>query len=157
MWEEELLEPASVQYDDWTGTVAGDGVDMHDVSEFLGINRDEDRVLAIDVSIYGRHQHLTAWGVSGDTGWDALQATTGRGEPIRCRVLAEIEWDPANNYDTNPPPPLSLPVVSTTEFLGHGFKRLQIRLTTRHLPPGARLVGEHLEEGDEGFQYDNED
>lgn len=157
MWEEDLLETASVQYDDWTGTVAGDGVDMHDVSEFLGINRAEDRVLAIDVSIYGGHQHLTAWGVSGDKGWDALQAITDRGEAIRCRVLAEIEFDPATNFDTNPPPPLSLPVMSATEFLGHGFKRLQIRLVTRSLPPGARLVGEHLEDGDEGFQYNNGD
>lgn len=156
MWTEDLQDPAGVQYDAWTGTVAGDDVDMKDVAEFLGINRNQNRVLAIDVSIYGGHQHLTAWGVSGDTGWDALQAITDRGESIRCRVLAEIEWDPENNYDTNPPPPLSLPVVSATEFLGHGFKRLQIKLITRSLPAGARLVGEHLEEGDESFKYGNE-
>jgi hypothetical protein len=155
MWEEELLEPASVQYNDWRGTVAADGVDMRDVAEFLAIDREQYRVLAVDVSIYGGHQHLTAWGVPADQGWDALQAIVDSGEPIRCRALAEIEYDPAHNFDTNPPPPLSTPVVSATEFLGHGFKRLQIRLVDRSLPPGARLVGEHLEEGDEGFQYED--
>lgn len=90
-------------------------------------------------------------GVPGDQGWDALQRFTDRAEPIRCQVLAEIEFDPASAFDTNPPPPLSLPVVSATEFLGHAFKRLQIRLITRSLPPGARLIGEHLEEGDQRF------
>ncbi len=151
MWEEDLLEPASVQYGDWKGTVSGDDVDMHDVSEFLGIDRNKHRVLAIDVSIYGGRQHLIAYGVPAYQGWDKLESIAARGEPIRCRVLAQIESDPADHFDTNPPEPLSLPVVSPTEFLSHGFKRVHIRLITRSLPPGSRLIGEHLQEGDEGF------
>jgi hypothetical protein len=150
MWEEDLLERAAVQYGDWEGTVAGDNVDMHNVCEFLGIDRDRYRVLAIDISIYGGHQQLTAYGVPAEQGWDALEAITNRGEPIRCGVLAEIEFSPADHADTNPPPPLSLPVLSPAEFLGHGFKRLQIRLITRTLPPGSGLICERLQEGDEG-------
>jgi len=110
-----------VQYGDWTGTVAGDDVDMRDVCEFLGIDPSEHRVLAIDVTIYEGRQQLTAHGVSADQGWDELEAITNRGEPIRCRVLKEIESDRAEHFDTNPPPPLSVPVVSATEYLGHGF------------------------------------
>lgn len=138
-----------MQYGDWTGTVAGDNVDMHSVCEFLGIDRDKHRVLALDISIYGGHQHLTAYGVPAEQGWGALQAITALGEPIRCTALAEIEFSPADHADTNPPPPLSLPVLSPSEFLGHGFKRLQIRLITRTLPPDSRLICEHLQEGDE--------
>jgi hypothetical protein len=152
MWEEDLLESASVQYGDWRGTVAGDNVDMRNVGEFLGIDRSKHRVLAIDVTIYGGSQDLIAYGVSADQGWDELQATTDRGEPIRCRVVKRIERNPAEHFDTNPPPPLSLPVVSATEYLAHGFKRLHIRLITRSLPPGSRLICEHLEGGDEGFE-----
>lgn len=143
------MESASVQYDDWTGTIAGDDVDMGNVCEFLGIDRSANRVLALDITIYGGSQRLTAYGVSADCGWDELERITSRGEPIRCRVLKEIESDPAEHFDTNPPPPLSVPVVSATEYLGYGFKRLHVRLITRSLPPGSRLVCEHLEEGDE--------
>jgi hypothetical protein len=143
MWTENLLEPAAVQYDAWTGTVAGDDVDMHDVCDFLGIDRKVHRVLAIDVHISEGHQTLTAYGVPADHGMAKLEAIVAGGEPIRCQVLAEIEYDPAEDGDTNPPPPLSLPVMSATEFLGHGFKRLHLRLVTRSLPPGAELMGEH--------------
>lgn len=140
-----------MQYGDWKGTASGDNVDMRDVSEFLGIDRDKHRVLAIDVHISGGYQTLTAYGVPGDQGYKELEAINERGEPIRCRVLAEIEYDPsAAHFDTNPPPPLSLPVMSATEFLGHGFKRLQIRFVSRNLPPGCRLIAEHLQEGDGG-------
>jgi len=152
MWEDDLLEPASVQYGDWEGTVSGDNVDLRHIWEFLGIDRSEHRVLAIDVLIFGGRQRLVAYGVPGDQGWDELQAITDRGESVRCRVVKEIEFDPAHHFDTNPPPPLSLPVLSATEYLGHGFKRLQIRLITRSLPPGSRLLCEYLEEGDEGLQ-----
>jgi hypothetical protein len=138
MWEDDLLKPAAVQYGDWKGTVAGDDVDMRDVCEFLGIDRDKYRVLALDVSIYGGNQHLVAYGVPADQGYVELEATTDRGEPIRCQVLAEIEFDPANNFDTNPPPPLSLPVVSPTEFLG---PRLQAAADPpRHTQPSPRLA-----------------
>jgi len=135
MWESDLLEPASVQYGDWKGTVAGDDVDMRDVCEFFGIDPSEHRVLAVDVTIYGGNQVLTAYGVAADQGWDELAAITERGERIQCRVLKAIEFEPAEDFDTNPPPPLSVPVVSATEYLGYGFKRLHIRLTTRDLPP----------------------
>ena len=72
MWESDLLEPASVQYGDWKGTVAGDDVDMRDVCEFFGIDPSEHRVLAVDVTIYGGNQVLTAYGVAADQGWDEL-------------------------------------------------------------------------------------
>jgi hypothetical protein len=68
------------------------------------------------------------------------------------RRLRRRTWRRRGRFDTNPPPPLSMPVVSATEFLGHVFKRLQIRVITRSLPPGARLIGEYLDDGDEGFQ-----
>lgn len=152
MWEDDLLEDASVQYGDWKGTVAGDDADMISVGEFFGIDQSERRLLAIDVNIYGGRQRLTAYGVSADQGWAELEAITNRGEPIRCSVLTEIEADPAEHSDSNPPPPLSLPIVSATEYLGSGFKRLHIRLITRNLPPGSRLICEHLEQGDEGFE-----
>ena len=130
---------------------------MRSINEILGVDRDKHRVLAVDVSIYGGRQHLIAYGVPGDQGWDVLQALAERGEPIRCRVVADIESGPEGHFDTNPPAPPSMPIETPTDFLALGFKRLQIRLLTRSLPPGSQLLVEHMEEGDEGYEYDNED
>lgn len=156
MWTEDLLEPASVQYGDWSGTVAGDNVDMRSINEILGVDRDKYRILAVDVSIYGGRQHLVAYGVPSDQGWGVLQAIADRGEPIRCRVVADIEAGPEGHFDTNPPAPPSAPVTTPTDLFAYAFKRLQIRILTRSLPPGSQLLVEHLEDGDEGFEYDND-
>lgn len=151
MWTEDFLEPAKVQYGDWNGTVSGDDVDMTDACEFFGIDQERYRLLAIDINIYGGRQSLKACGIPIAWTFRELQAFTDAGKAIRTRVLKTIEFDPTTSFDTNPPPPLALPVVSGTEYLAFGFKRLHIRLVSRNLPKGAELLLEHPEEGDEGF------
>ena len=151
MFTEDFSQPASVQYGDWTGTVAGDNVDSRLATEFFGIDQKQYRLLAIEIGIFGGRQTLKAFGVDAQTRYEDLEALAARGEPIRARLLKTIEFDPAANFDTNPPPPLAMPVVSATEYLGFGFKRLSLRLVTRYLPSGANLLVEYLEEDDEGY------
>lgn len=131
--------PAAVQYDDWRGSLAGDGVDMVQVEQFLGVDRNVWRLLHIDITIYGGSQTIEPYAISAMTSYVDLEDIVDSGNAIQLTRLGSIEYHPPGHADTNPPPPLSQPVISATEFLGYGFKRLAIKMTSRHIPEGARF------------------
>lgn len=133
-----LNEAASVQYDDWTGEVAADEVDGRELEVFLGIDRSKWRLLAVDVTVYGGHQEVHGYGVPASQTWSDLEARVRSDQPIIVHLLGSLDYDP-HHGDTNPPAPLSTPVISAGELVGHGFKRLHIRLRSRNLPQGSVL------------------
>jgi hypothetical protein len=69
-----------------------------------------------------------------------LVAQVERRESIRVMAVGRIDYELETHADTNPPRPMTTPVVSATELFGYGFKRLQVRLLTRSFPPGAKVV-----------------
>lgn len=131
-----LNVPASVQYGDWIGTTAADEVDTRELEKFLGVDRSEWRLLVFDITIYGGFQEVTGYGVRADVTWNDLEALTESNRPIVVHRVGVLEYD-TRHGDTNPPPPLTLPVISAGELLGHGFKRLHIRMRSRNIPDGA--------------------
>ena len=133
------FDPASVQYDDWTGTIAGDVADMRHLEELLGINRETWRLLYVTIYFSGFGQSIEPYVVSADTSYDDLEATVARGEPIVVTHLQGIDYDFPNHSDTNPPRPESLPILSAVDFLTHGFKRLELKLHFRFIPENARF------------------
>lgn len=133
----EPYTPASVQYGDWRGTFSADEVDMRRVEEFLGVDRELWRLLHIGITMSGGSQTIESYAVSVNTSYEDLQTTVGAGRPIQLTRLGSIEYEPHDHSDTNPPPPLSQPVLSATEFLGYGFKRLELKMTSRLIPEGA--------------------
>ena len=130
-------DPASVQYDDWTGSIAGDEADMQDWEELLGIDKDRWRLLHLKITLSGGSQWIEPYVVSAETSYKDLRRIVESGNPILLTRLDGIEYHLPDHFDTNPPHPSTMPVLSATDFLGHAFKRLQIRLTFRHIPPGA--------------------
>ena len=135
---DDFNKPASVQYGDWTGTVAADEVDGVDLEKFLGVDTKRWRLLLVDLIVYGGRQHVEGYGVPANMTYDDLAQRVAAGEPLVLDLVGEVEFDP-QHADTNPPAPLSFPVVSAGEFVGHGFKRLHIRFVSRNIPPGAVL------------------
>ena len=136
---DDLNQPAGVQYDDWVGEVAGDTVDTVQLETFLGVDRDAWRLLLVDVTVYGGHQTIVGYVIPAGTTYRDLEAIVAAGNPIDVHPTDPVEYRPAEHFDTNPPAPLSFPVVGAGELIGHGFKRLHIRLRNRHVPPGAVL------------------
>ena len=128
---------ASVQYDDWTGSIAGDEADMQHWEKYLGIDEDRWRLLHLIIAFSGGSQWITPYVVSAQTSYEDLQRMVDSDNPIRLTRLEGIEYHYPGEFDTNPPRPSTIPVVSATDFLGHAFKRLEIKLTFRHIPEGA--------------------
>ena len=112
-------QTASVQYNDWMGTVAGDQSDTQDWEELLG------------------SQWIEPYVISADTSYDDLQGIVNSGQPIVLTHLEGIEYHFPDHSDTNPPRPRVLPIVSAAEFISHAFKRFEIKLVYRHIPPEA--------------------
>lgn len=137
--EIDLYSPASVQYGDWSGSFSGDEVDMVQVEQFLGIDRDVWRLLHISLTIYGGHQTIEPYAIRASTTYLDLESTVSAGNAIQLTRLNSLKFEPSEHFDTNPPPPLSIPVISATEFLGYGFKRLELKITSRNIPEGARF------------------
>ena len=135
----EPYSPASVQRDEWTGSFAADEVDMDQWDQFLGFDSEVWRLLHIGITIHGGSQTIESYAVSANTTYLDLESTVSAGNAIQLTRLTSIEYEPNDHSDTNPPPPMSLPVISATEFLGHGFKRLELKMTSRHIPEGARF------------------
>lgn len=131
--------PANVQYGDWLGSIAGDEADMLAVEEFLGVDRNVWRLIHINITMSGGTQWIAPYVISAATTYADLEATVESDEAIQLTLLESIEYHPRNHSDTNPPRPSTLPIVSATDFLGYGFKRLVIKLTTRSIPAGARF------------------
>ena len=132
-----IHEHAHVQYDDYTGTIAGDERDLDGVEKLLGIDRDIWRLLAIDISISGGSQYLTPYVIPSSTTYADLEDLTAEARPILLTELPSIEKHIRDHIDTNPPRVNDDRIVEPLEFLLFGFKRLQIRLVSRHIPEGA--------------------
>lgn len=149
---EDLNEPASVQYGDWKGTFSGDEIDHpRDTEAILGVDIEKWRLIAIDLLTSGGSQWLSAYGVPAKTSYADFEAMVDNGQKIGLTRVAHIEFELAQeDFDTNPPPPESRPVKSPMEFLAHGFKRSNLRMLTRNLPPGAELeiIGDIVEPED---------
>lgn len=132
-------ESASVQYDDWKGTVAGDNADFRSFEELLDIDRKKWRVLVIDISMGGGHQTLVAYGVSSETSYVDLEEIIRDGRTIVLTTLKTYHHSPGGHADTNPPAPLVTPVERATDFIAHGFKRFHMCLVSRSIPEGANF------------------
>lgn len=131
-----LNESASVQYNDWYGEIAADEVDGQELESFLGIDRSKWRLLVVDIMVYGGVQEVRGFGVpASQTGTD-LEDRVRTNSPIIVHLVGDIDYN-SHRTDTNPPIPLSKPVISAGELIGHGFKRLHLRLRTQHVPKGA--------------------
>jgi hypothetical protein len=149
MEEMRPYEPASMQYDDWTGTVAGDDVDIRKFEDLLGVDKTKWRILHIEILILGGHQSIEAYGVSRETTYSDLEEIVASGRTIILTLVKHIHFDPSLVADTNPPAPLALPVVSATEFIGYGFKRFQMKLVSRNIPKRAEFEFINYEDAEE--------
>jgi len=130
-------QTASVQYNDWMGTVAGDQSDTQDWEELLGIDTERWRLLHVTIYFSGGSQWIEPYVISADTSYDDLQGIVNSGQPIVLTHLEGIEYHFPDHSDTNPPRPRVLPIVSAAEFISHAFKRFEIKLVYRHIPPEA--------------------
>jgi hypothetical protein len=140
--------PASVVHNYWTGSVAGDGVDMEDVEQFLGIDKEVWRVLHIEISIDGGQHTIEPYAIDVEINDADLVEAVEAGNPIKLTRLPAIEYFPHEHSDTNPPAPLSIPIISATEFLGYGFKRLHLKMTSTDVPKGATFEFDDLPDQD---------
>lgn len=132
-------EPANVQYDDWTGTVAGDRVEFNRFEQLLGIDSDKWRVLVIEIISGGGHQTLIAYGVSNVSGFSDLQEIVDSGRTIVLTSIKTLDYRISGHVDTNPPAPPVMPVESATDFLAYGFKRFHLKLVSKSVPKGAKF------------------
>lgn len=130
-------DPASVQYDDWKGSLAGDERDMRDWEELLGIDKDRWRLIYLKIYISGGIQWIEPYAVSADTSYGDLEALVNSGRPIQLTHLDGIEYHHPDHSDFNPPIPEQLPIQSATDFLRFAFKRFEMKFTYRHIPEGA--------------------
>ena len=142
------FEPASVQYDSWTGSIAGDAMDMGSWEELLGVDRARWRLLHLDITMWGGGQWIDPYAVIANTTYNDLQQMVDSGDPILLTHLDGIEYEYPDRSDTNPPRPATVPVVSATDFFTHAFKRLHIKLTSRHIPNGATFERVELSDQD---------
>jgi hypothetical protein len=127
-----LMEPAHVQYDDFSGSIAVDQVDLRRLEVYLGVDEDEWMLVQVRIQIYGGSQYIQGYAVSlPDNNMPALLEIANSGGEIELTKIVDLEWHIPNHSDTNPPAPESLPVINATQLLGIGFKRLDLILTTR--------------------------
>jgi hypothetical protein len=132
-------ESASVQYNDWEGTVAGDDVDMRSFEQLLEIDKEKWRVLLIDITMGGGHQTLVAYGVSATTSYADLEDIIEDGRSIVLTTLKTYDSSIEGHADTNPPAPPTIPVEKATDLIAYGFKRFHMRLVSRNIPADARF------------------
>jgi hypothetical protein len=132
-------EAAAVQYDDWTGTVAGDRVEFDRFEKLLGIDNEKWRVLVIEIISGGGHQTLIAYGVSKVSGFSDLQEIVDDGRTIVLTSIKTLDYRISGHVDTNPPAPPIMPVESATDFLAYGFKRFHLKLVSKSLPKDAKF------------------
>lgn len=127
---EDLREPAGVQYNEWVGTFAADGVDMRDLEEFIGVDGAKWSLIVVDIHIYGGSQTIIGYAIPAlDRAYKELEKQIVERGRIEVTRVAEIRFRPeAGHWDTNPPRPLSTPILGVGELLTYGFKRLQLRL-----------------------------
>ncbi len=146
---DDINEPASVQYNDWHGEVAADHVDLTFIADYITSQPENWWVILFDITVYGGHQVITPYAVPNGTTRDQMQHLVDAGQPVPVTRLPAISYDSGVD-DTNPPKAMSMPVISASELVGHGFKRLHIRFRSRSIPHGARLeVVEELTDEDD--------
>lgn len=135
---EDLRDRASVQYDEWLGTVAADGVDFNRLESFLGIERDAWRLVVVDVLIFGGGQSILAWALpAADGNYESVKRAAEAGLVEVTKVVERDEL-PADHDDTNPPAPPVLPLTWAMDLLALGFKRLHIRM--ENIPESLRAL-----------------
>lgn len=130
MLEEGLREPSGVQYNHWTGRVAADDVDLHQLGTLLGVDEDEWWMILVDVYVSGGSQVIASYGVRRQD-WDRDRLVPHANEHGRLELtkLTESCEEPADHLDTNPPGIPALPLTWATDLLAFGFKRFSMKLT----------------------------
>jgi hypothetical protein len=124
-----LFDRAGVQYDDWSGTVAGDQVDFRSAAEMLGVDPHDWRLILVDVHISGGSQSLTAYAVPAAKGsFEFLKHRINETGRIEVTRIAELASHIEGHADTNPPTPPRMPLAVPLDMLVFAFKRLHIRL-----------------------------
>jgi hypothetical protein len=123
-----LYRTATVQYDDWTGTIAADESDHYKVAELLGVDRDEWFLIAVEIHVWGGSQTITGYAVPRSWTMQALIDEAASTHRVEVTKVVEINFDPHRHADTNPPSPIVLPISSAADLIAIGFKRLEIVL-----------------------------
>lgn len=136
---ENLRDIASVQYGDFTGTVAGDEVDVSDLTSVLGIDTSQWQLLVVEFSSYGGTQHLRAWGVARDLGsWTGLEELIAEKGRVEVTLLLDERQHLPGHVDTNPPPlPTRVQFGLVGDLVVYGFKRFNGRLISRNIPDSS--------------------
>lgn len=127
---ENLMEPASAQYDKWVGTAAADDVDMHSLGKLLGLDTEKWDLVVVDLSVNGGYQSITGWATKREDGEyeNRKQILAASGGVLEVTKVIDCHEEPHDHADTNPPRPPALPITWASEVVALGFKRLQIRL-----------------------------
>lgn len=140
---ENLREAATVQYGDFTGTLAGDEVDFKGLAPVLDIDKQEWQLLVVEFACFGGTQSLRAWGVPRNLGgWDGLERMIGEKGRVEVTLLIDRTQHLEGHADTNPPTrPETSDFGLLGDFLVYGFKRLVGRLISRNIPdPTCAIV-----------------
>lgn len=140
---ENLRDNASVQYDDFKGSLAGDKVDHADLATTLGIDNGQWQLLVTEFSCYGGTQYLKAWGVPAELGgWNGLEKMIAERGQVEVTLLIDRSQKLEGHADTNPPArPASGRFGLLGDLLVYGFKRLNGRLVSRDIPdPSCPIV-----------------
>src|SRR4051812_23118781 len=127
---ENLLEPASTQYDKWVGTVAGDAVDLHSLGELLGLDTEKWDLVVVDLNVDGGYQSITGWATTRkDAEYEnRKQILAESGGVLEVTKVVDHHEEPHDHADTNPPASPALPITWASELVALGFKRLHIRI-----------------------------
>lgn len=136
-----LDKPTIPQRDEWVGVFTADNVGLRDIETLLGVDPDSWRIVAIDISVLGPTEVVEAYAVPQGTGWDALErAIRDNDGRVDVTRVAARENTIAEEWDTQPPPPTNLPLLSAAGILRHAYKRSTLRIYTSAIPDGAVLI-----------------
>ena len=115
----EDIRTESVQYNDWLGTAAADGLTNFELEEALGIDREQWFVVYLRIVMYSNVQAVRAWAIEGT--YEDLEAQARDGQ-IEVTRVADINFESMarqTNLDG---------IRSTPDFIARVFERFVIGL-----------------------------
>jgi hypothetical protein len=123
-----VLKPASTNFDDYVGTVAADDaeavLDRPSLYELAQIDRDRYTIVAVDLEVDG-----------------PVTAIIYAIDRVAHHVSAPAEViELAQRKGGIPVVDFQLPQATVEEFIQHAFKRISVRLVTRHLRDQVLIV-----------------
>lgn len=111
---DDIVEPASTQYNDWKGTIALDVQEDHDIEELLGIDARRRSVVALSLYQEEATHIITAYATEvSDSDADARRNAWEEAGQVDMTAI---------NIETN--------AVNAWEFLARAFRRIDIKAST---------------------------